>query len=411
MSEYPFAANSDSPEIGEMSETGPNPPRVVPPRLVESELVSGQENLKETDLPRASVSSAPSSGGQESSVALEPPRVRRPNGLEAEPYKPAAVVTLEETLARLLKRVGYFPFWTLARIWDLACLGLLLAVVAGIPVVQFASLGYLLTAAANLAKGYKWSRSFPGQRLAGKLGTYALLSFLLWLPVWLVTDFSYSAQLLLPGSASSVGWRIGAFLITFAWILHIGWAAMRGGRWWHILWPQPIRFVTQIWRHRTWSIASDRLYELVEHLRFPQLWFMGLMASIGALVWLTLPVSLMIIGQRADIAPAALIGLIGAAMMSFVMLYLPFLQIEYAKTNRFSAFVALPTIRSRFRYRPWAHSLSLLTLCLLSLPLYLLRIEATPSQLVWASSLVFGRIHAASKAPSWSSDGLGRSTS
>ena len=46
-------------------------------------------------------------------------------------------------------------------------------------------------------------------------------------------------------------------------------------------------------------------------------------------------------------------------------------------------------IRQSFMRAPWFCALSLFVLCALAIPLYLLRIEATPSELVWAPSLVF----------------------
>jgi hypothetical protein len=282
------------------------------------------------------------------------------------------------------------PFWLLGRGWDVISLAVLLAVVSAIPIVQLASLGYLLQAAANLAQRRPWSSSFPGLRLAGKLGTFALLATLCWLPVLFVTDLSYSAQLLRPGTGMAVAWRMAAFTITFAWVAHVTWAAMRGGRWWHFLWPAPRRWLQQIWRPSTWRKASDDLYSLVAGWHFPHLWWLGARAAVGVLLWTSVPVSLMIIGLRADdLQPAALVGLIGAAAMILIMLYLPFLQIQMAVENRFTAIFQVRAVRRRFLYAPIAHALSLLLLCLFCIPLYLLRIEATPAELLWAPSLVF----------------------
>lgn len=287
-------------------------------------------------------------------------------------------------------RLYHWPGWLIARGWDLTSLFVMLALVSAIPIVQLASLGYLLNSAANLAQGRPWRDSVPGLRLAGKLGTFVLLASLAWLPVWLVTDLAYSAQLLQPDTSIANAWRLGAFAITFLWISHVGWAAMRGGRWWHMLWPAPIRFFTQIWRPVTWARASESLYDLVASFHFSKLWWLGARAAVGALLWITVPVSLMIIGQRAQDFPlAGLVGFIGALGMTLVMLYLPFLQIEIAIDNRFRSIFNIKQVRRRFLYAPMAHAFSLLLLCLLCIPLYLLRIEATPAELLWAPSLVF----------------------
>ena len=216
------------------------------------------------------------------------------------------------------------------------------------------------------------------------------MAFLFWLPVWLVTDLAYTAQLLQPNSRSAGFWRFGAFAISSIWVAHVSWAAIRGARWWHLLWPAPIRFLRNVWRPSTWADASDRLYDWAIGFRFGKLWWLGARAAVGALLWITIPVSMMIIGQRAyDLPVAPLIGLLGAVSMFFVMLYLPYLQIQLAMENRMLALVKVPEIRRRFKFAPGMHALSLFLLCLLSLPLYLLRIEATPAELLWAPSLVF----------------------
>lgn len=275
--------------------------------------------------------------------------------------------------------------------WDFASLMVLLAVIAAVPIVQLASLGYLLRAAANLSQGGPWRSSFPGLKLAGRLATFALGAGLLWLPVWYVTDLSYSIQLLRPGTSQAANWRVGAFLVAFAWVTWTLWAAMRGGRWWHLLWPAPWRFVKQVWRPSTWSRVADNLWFLFQRAQLVSLWWLGLRAAAGALVWLAIPVSLMIIGLRAHELKggAALIGLIGAASLTLVMLYLPFLQIMVAEKNRFLAIFQLREVRTRFRSAPLAFAASLTLLLALSIPLYLLRIEATPEQLTWLPSLIF----------------------
>ncbi len=309
----------------------------------------------------------------------EPPALVR--ALVAEPGQPTA----------LPRRPWYrWPDWLLGRMLDLFSLMLLLAVVSAIPIVQLASLGYLLNSAAGLAQGRRWAAAFPGLRLAGRLGTFVLCAALLWLPVWFVTDLAYSAQLLQPNSGVAAAWRVAAFGITFAWVVHVAWAVIRGGRWWHFLWPAPIRFLTQIWRPSTWRRASDQLYECFARLRFGRLWWLGARGAAGALLWIAVPVSMMIVGQRADdLPPAALVGLIGAVGMGIVMLYLPFLQIQLAAQNRFSAIFDVRAVRRRFLFAPWAHAVSLMILCLMCIPLYLLRIEAAPAELLWAPSLVF----------------------
>ncbi len=304
----------------------------------------------------------------------------------SEPALPGPLKPLSQTRWRWYR----WPDWCVGRVWDGVSLCVLLAVVAAMPIVQLASLGYLLNSAALLARREPWLKAFPGARLAGRLGKFALLATLLWLPVWFITDLSYSAQLLLPASGTARNWRVAAFLTTLAWLTWVAWAAMRGGQLRHFVWPAPMKFLRQIGLPSTWGRASDELYELVGGLQFARLWWLGARAAVGALIWIAVPVSMMIIGQRAeDFQLAPLIGLIGAAAMTILLLYLPFLQIQMAVDNRLASLFAITTVRRRFLFAPWAHALSLLLLCVLCIPLYLLRIEATPAELVWAPSLVF----------------------
>lgn len=291
---------------------------------------------------------------------------------------------------RQLTRWLLGPFRIAGLCWRVASVLILLAVAAAVPVLQFASLGYLLFTAARIADGKPWSSCLPGTRTAGRITTCAALSALCWMPVWLVTDLSYSAQLLQPGSASALAWRIGAFAISAAWLVHIAWAAARGGRWWHFVWPAPIRFLTSAWRPSTWRRLSDAMVATLAALQLPRLWWLGFRAAAGALLWTCVPVSMMIIGQRAEGGGGiVLVGLLGAITMTLIMLYVPFLQIQLARQDKFSAMFDVRQVRRRFLWAPLAHAASLSLLCLLCLPLYLLRIEATPAELQWAPCLVF----------------------
>lgn len=289
-----------------------------------------------------------------------------------------------------LRRVGRWLRVAIASTWNLASLIGLLAFVAAIPVVQLIALGYMLQAAGRLARGEPWHRSLPGLRLAGRVTAFGLWATLFWLPVWLATDVSYSVQLLRPDSFQASAWRIGASLIASAWVVWVAWAAMRGGRARHFLWPQPVRFAVRIWRPSTWSRAADDLWELTGRLHLVSLWWLGLRAAIGALIWIAIPVSMMIIGLRADeLNVAGLVGLIGALSLTWVMLHLPLLQTRLAESNRMAEMFNVREVRRRFRYAPWAITISLTMLLALCIPLWLLRIEATPEQLTWLPSLFF----------------------
>lgn len=278
----------------------------------------------------------------------------------------------------------------LGAMLDYFVLLVMIAVVAAVPILQFASLGYLLLAAARLADRQPWRNCLPGMRQAGRFGRFALLAGVLYLPVLLTIDLAYSAELMQPNTRPAFLWRLGAALLSGFWLVHVSWAAFRGGRWWQLLWPAPLRFFKEFWRPGTWATAGDRLLTYVVDLQLPKLWWLGARATIAAFLWMVIPVSLMIIGQRTqhfEIAPV--LGLIGAVGLTWLMFYLPYLQIEFARTGNLSCFIQPGTIRKQFAMTPFVYALSLVVVCILAIPLYILRIEATPSDLLWLPSIVF----------------------
>ena len=124
-------------------------------------------------------------------------------------------------------------------------------------------------------------------------------------------------------------------------------------------------------------------------LRLPYYFWLGFRGFVGALAWLVAA------GDAARAGPAArpgapLLGFLGALLLALVLLYLPFLQMRLAATNRLSAVFdaaggAAPTSAGRRGPSP---SPSCVTL-LFALPLYLLKIEMVPREAAWLPSLVF----------------------
>jgi Protein of unknown function (DUF4013) len=285
----------------------------------------------------------------------------------------------------------YLPFRILYSIFQFASLVVLLGVASTFPLLQLASLGYMLEVGRRVAAGEPWRKTLPGLSRAGRLGVIAAGAALSWIPVWFVTDYAYSAELISHGSRIARNWQIAAWVISIAWVIHISWAALRGGRWYHFLWPAPMRFVREIWRPATWSRAEDAVWNYTIGLQLPKLMWLGLRAAIGAIIWLAIPSALIVIGMRGNDNPGqAVIGMLGGAvLMTVVLLYLPFLQIQMARENRFRAIFDVRTIRKDFKRAPWAFFLSFLLTLALALPLYLFRIEKLPEELMWLPSLFF----------------------
>jgi hypothetical protein len=283
----------------------------------------------------------------------------------------------------------------LSRCWNGLSLLIVLAVAATIPILQFASLGYMLESSGRIARGMPASRCFPGAAIAGKIVSSAIWIGLTWLPVWLVTDFAYSAELIEPGSGRAQGIRISAQVLAVLWVIWSAWAIFRGGRWWHFLWPAPIRFAKTIFRLQTWREAEDRLWNWIASLHLFRLMQLGFFGTLAAVAWLAVPALLMIISltspnnQAPDNGPLGLIGLIGALGMLWVLMYLPFLPIHMASEGRLLAAFDRKSIRNAFRRAPFAFLIAVVALVVLSIPLYPLRIEVIPPELWWILSLFF----------------------
>jgi hypothetical protein len=293
-------------------------------------------------------------------------------------------------IVRLITSIFSWVGWIAISVWRIASLTILLAIAATIPIVQLASLGYLLEVASRIAKGYPRQRILPGMRIAGEIAAFAMGLFVTWLPVWLTANFAYQAELVEPGSIVAARWRVAAFVLSSLWLVHGLWAIVRGGRWYHFLWPAPVRFFREFFQLKTWRDLEDRLWNYTVGLQIPRLSWLGLRASIGALVWLAVPALLVVIGMQANQQPGRfLLGIVGFFMMWWVLLHLPFLQVHMAKENRLKAIFDLAFVRESFKKAPWAFFFASLFTLALAIPLYLLRIEVIPDELLWLPCLFF----------------------
>lgn len=283
-----------------------------------------------------------------------------------------------------------FPLRAFYFLFQLTSLILLLAVASSIPILQLAGLGYMLEVGRRIAdRGHRGS-ILPGLDRACRIGVIAAGAYLTWLPVWLVSDYAYSASLIDLTSPVAGAWRVAAWIVSVGWVLHVAWAMLRGGRWYHFVWPAPVRFVKEIWRPTMWRRAEDALWNYTVGLQIPRLTWLGLRGAVGALAWLVVPGLLIMVGLSADEQPGrVLLGLLGALLMTWVLLYLPFLQIHMARENRLRAIFDVRTIRADFKRAPWAFFLSFFVTLAMALPLYLFRIESVPQELLWIPCLFF----------------------
>jgi hypothetical protein len=272
------------------------------------------------------------------------------------------------------------------------CLLVMLAASAGIPILQLATLGYLLEVSRRWALGRSAGSRFPGLSAAGKIGQATLAGLLSGLPVWWIVDQARTAALIAPQSELPARWQTAAQLAVLLWLLHLAWALLRGGRWWHFLWPQPIRFVQQAWRPRTWIAAEERAWWWLSRLRLGSLLWLGLKGAVVGLTWLAAPAALLAWGVLGDADQQPVRGLatlVGIVLMGYILLHLPFLQVQQAVTGKLRSGWAVSEARRAFQRAPWAFALGLWATLLLAIPLYLLRIETVPAGLLWILNLLF----------------------
>ena len=328
-------------------------------------------------------------------IQIEPAPRREANLLTALPPMDAETVVLVDPLPAspgLIGRLAWLVGCVVAGIgsileWLFGTMVLIvgLAVLAALPVVQFLSLGYLLEAGARIARSGRVRDGFIGTRLAARVGGAVLASWLLLLPVRIVAGIAYSAQVIDAGSETARGWRFGLVVLIALTALHIAAACARGGRLRYFLWPfNIIWLLRRLWRGGYYTEARDAAWEFVTSLRLPYYFWLGFRGFVAASAWLVIPVTLLALGRTVP-----LVGFIGALVLAWVLLYLPFLQMRMAVENRLAAAFELRQARREFCRAPWAYSFAFVITLALALPLYLLKIEVVPAEAAWLPSLIF----------------------
>jgi hypothetical protein len=130
--------------------------------------------------------------------------------------------------------------------------------------------------------------------------------------------------------------------------------------------------------------SRDAVWDFVVSLRLPYYFWLGARGFVGTLAWLALPVTLLAGGETRPV-----LALVGAILLAFVVLHLPFLQIRFAAENRLGAMFGLRAVRQLFHRAPLAYLFGLIATLLFALPLYLLKIEMVPREIGSIMSLVF----------------------
>lgn len=274
--------------------------------------------------------------------------------------------------------------------WELTALVVLLAVLTAIPVLQLISLGYLLEVAGRLTRGQSLGSAVPDRPQAGRIGLAVVALWLASLPVQLLAHWASMAALIDPHSPQIAWLKIAAASAALLAFVYLAWAWVRGGRCRDYLWPQPARFLREGWRWRTWRQAPDRLWAFTASLGLPSRFWLGLRGAAGTLVWMTPGFVIIAANREGRTGLAGLVAAAAVVALGIVLLYLPMLQANFAAENRLRALFDVATVRRDFRRAPGAwFAAMVIALWLTPIPLYLLKIEATPREVLWLPCLVF----------------------
>lgn len=301
---------------------------------------------------------------------------------EAPPSRPSGRRLVRRGLGRVARGIGSAVGW----LFGVFTLVVGLSVLAAIPIVQFATLGYLLESSARVARSGRWRDGLIGVRRAARLGGLVLGTGLSLMPLWLVRSMTDSAAVIDTTGTVALRWRIGLALVAILTFLHLFTAWARGGRLRHFLWPfgNPIWLVRRLRRGGLYRESRDAFWDALVALRLPSYFRLGLVGFLGTLAWLIGPAVLIALGGRLPI-----LGILGALSLAVIAPWLPFLQVRYAIEGRAQALFEPRAVREHFRRAPWAFAVALLALLLAAIPLYLLKIEMIPREAAWLPSLVF----------------------
>lgn len=276
------------------------------------------------------------------------------------------------------------------NVFDYLWLVTILAVMTALPVIQLIAFGYLLDVAGRLASGAKLRDTLDWLRPAGRLGLAIVAIATFAAPIHLLTHWARAADLVSPGTPQAEAIRRLSVVLVFIAVPYLGWAWVRGGRLGDYLWPRPIEFLKRGWRPTTWLYASDRLWDFIVSWHFPKRFWLGVRGAFATLVWLLPAIVIIAANREGQTGLAGLVGGLAFLAMGVSLLYLPMLQANFAAENRIKAMFQWKRIRQDFRRAPWAWLAAMvLSLVVLPIPLYLLKIEPPPPELVWLPTWFF----------------------
>jgi hypothetical protein len=277
-------------------------------------------------------------------------------------------------------------FWSMVEwLFGAASLILGLSFLSAVPILQFLALGYLLEVCGRVARTGRIREGFIGVRLAARLGGVALGVFLWWLPLWGLASLNSSAAIIDPEGSISRWWSLGLLVASTLVIFHVITAILCGGKLRYFVWPFNFFWlIGPILRGELYQNARDGLWNTAAQLRLPYYFWLGFRGFIGGYLWLAFPLFLLGFGHRYPV-----LGVLGGLLLIPIVMYVPFLQARFSRDQAMKAFRQPWSVRQDFKRAPVAFAFALTITLTLAMPLYLLKIEAIPRDLVFLENLVF----------------------
>ena len=314
------------------------------------------------------------------------------------------------------------------------------AIAANIPIAQFLSFGYLLEVSGRLARGGTIKDSLVGVSKAFRIGVVLLGTWLLLIPVRFFSDaFWYEAYLIDPASDQTRLMRFLQVLFIGLTLLQIGAAWVCGGKFRYFFWQLVAPFSFGVWLFRKllgsgftrpilnfffkwispnlvndfcnvqpptdWFVPAilwkklrsgsfyteirDGLWNFVFSLNLWHYFKLGFVGFVGSAIWLALPTVLLIGATRLAGGSAILCAVFGVVTAIPVFVILLYQQTHFAREQKFSSFWQPGVVLANFRRAPIAHVVALLLVLIFAIPLFILKIEQIPVELLWLLSIVF----------------------
>ena len=343
-----------------------NPARQPPVMSVHS-----PESPKSTEEPELYVAELVDVGGPKFSV----PAKRSPSGKKS---RSRAFVTGSIRITGVV----------LKSLFGLASMIVGLSVIATIPILQLASLGYLLALSVRVAESGKLRSGFQDLTAWANVGGAIFATWLLMLPLRGLAGMRNSA-LLLGNAEKANGMTVVLAIATALMTVHVAWAWFRGGKFRHFLWPAPRKLIWRIRKGKMFAESRDRFFEWFQSLRVTEFLKTGFHGFVVAFAWLFVPVTLMFGSTRLPTNIGGVVSVISGLLVALVLLYLPFLQVNCARDGQLTSGFDRERVKGQFRRAPIAWWFALLTTLALALPLYLLKAELIPREAAWLPSIVF----------------------